>query len=284
MATFSNQATLSYGGNTTNSNVVTGELLAVLSATKTAIGATYRPGDRITYIIRIVNTGTSPFSELTVTDNLGSYTFENRTLIPLTYVDNSLRYFLDGMPQPTPDVSPAPTLTASGIAVPAGGTAMLIYEAIVNTFAPPGTGSSITNTATITGCAITVPLEISETIFAAADASLVLSKSICPSAVAANGQLTYTFVIQNIGNSAAGTDQSAVITDTFDPILSDISVTYNGVPWTAPENYTYDPLCGLFTTGPSQITVPAATYTQNPATGGYIMTPGVATVQVTGTV
>ena len=37
MPTFTNQATLSYNNITTNSNVVTGQLLEVLSVTKTAV-------------------------------------------------------------------------------------------------------------------------------------------------------------------------------------------------------------------------------------------------------
>ncbi len=284
MATFTNQATLSYSGNTTNSNVVTGELLAVLSASKTAIAASYRPGDRITYIIRIVNAGSAPFTGITVSDNLGAYPFNNTVLVPLSYVSGSIRYYSDGIPQPAPTVSEGPPLVISDLTVPAGSTAMLLYEVIANEYAPAGPGGTVTNTATITGCGITAPLEVTETITTAGEASLVLSKSLCPAAVAENGQLTYTFVIQNIGSTAAVSEDNVVITDTFDPILSDITVTYNGTPWTAPANYTYDPANGLFTTGAGQITVPAATYTQNPVTGAYIMTPGVATVQVSGTV
>ena len=45
MAIFSNQATLTYNGNTTNSNIAYGEILDVLVATKTAIEGTYTPGN-----------------------------------------------------------------------------------------------------------------------------------------------------------------------------------------------------------------------------------------------
>ena len=40
MAIFSNQASLSYSGGVTNSNVVTGELLEVLEISKTSVGET----------------------------------------------------------------------------------------------------------------------------------------------------------------------------------------------------------------------------------------------------
>ena len=89
--------------------------------------------------------------------------------------------------------------------------------------------------------------------------------------------------IQNTGNAPADATDNLVITDTFNPILSNITVTVNGVvlPTTA---YTYNETTGVFTTNPGAITVPAATYTQNPVTGEYVITPGVTTVTVTGTV
>ncbi|MBE7025427.1 MAG: hypothetical protein E7408_05175 [Ruminococcaceae bacterium] len=284
MPVFTNQATLTYDGNTTNSNMVTGELLAVLAASKTAVGASYRFGDRITYIIRITNGSTSALSDISVSDNLGAYCFEGSLLVPLTFATDSVLYYIDGVPQTAPTVEAGPPLAISGLSIPAGSTAMLLYEAVVNTYAPVDAGGTITNVATITGSSLPTPLEATETVSAASSASLVISKSLCPSSVTENAKLTYTFVIQNIGTTAATAADAAVITDTFDPVLSDISVLYNGETWRAPENYTYDCTNGLFATISGQITVPAATYAQDSCTGQYVMTPGVATVQITGTV
>ena len=59
MATFTNQATLTYNGGTASSNITTGELLEVLTATKTAVVPTYRSGRPITYLITLVNAGTA---------------------------------------------------------------------------------------------------------------------------------------------------------------------------------------------------------------------------------
>ena len=50
----SNQATLSYNGNTTNSNIAYGEILDVLTATKTAIEGNYTPGELVTYVVPCV--------------------------------------------------------------------------------------------------------------------------------------------------------------------------------------------------------------------------------------
>lgn len=71
MASFTNFATLSYNGGTTNSNIVTGEILEALTAVKTAVSANYSAGDRITYALSLVNTGTAAITDYTVTDNLG---------------------------------------------------------------------------------------------------------------------------------------------------------------------------------------------------------------------
>lgn len=43
MPIFYNQATLTYNNKTANSNVVTGELLEVLTITKTALNSNYEP-------------------------------------------------------------------------------------------------------------------------------------------------------------------------------------------------------------------------------------------------
>lgn len=55
MARFTNQAQLRYGNAVTNSNIAVGEILEVLSATKTAVRNTYGQSDTVTYIVSIVN-------------------------------------------------------------------------------------------------------------------------------------------------------------------------------------------------------------------------------------
>ena len=283
MAIFTNQATLSYNNTVTTSNVTTGELLEVLSVTKTALDATYTPGDTVVYVVNLANTGPTAFTGLTVTDDLGAYAFDGGSVSPLDYVDGSLRYFVGGVLQPTPTVTTADTLVVDGISVPAGGNALLVYEARLNQYAPADTAGSITNTATVTGSGLSVPLSDTATITAAAEPSLTISKSLCPQTVTENGQLTYTFVLQNSGNTAAVATDNAVITDTFDPALSDLTVTFNGTVWTEGVEYTYDEATGLFATIPGAVTVPAATYTQSES-GAWVIVPGTSTLTVTGTV
>lgn len=284
MATFFNQATLTYNGNTINSNIVTGELVEVVSASKTALSNDYSVGDIVSYAVNIINSGTQPFTDITVTDDLGAYTFGETTLIPLSYEDGSVRYFINGVLQPSPTVTDGPPLTISGITVPADGTATVIYSARVNEFAPLGTGAEITNTATVTGGGISSDVTAQATVPAETGTSLTITKSLNPTTVVDNGQLTYTFVIQNTGTQPVVATDNASITDTFDPIIDITSVTFDGTPWAEGTNYTYDETTGLFTTIPGQITVPAATFTQDPTTGAFVVTPGTATLTVTGTV
>ena len=283
MATFTNQATLRYNGNVVNSNITTGELLEVLSATKTAVIDSYSQGSDITYVINIVNSGTITFTGISITDNLGAYTFGVNTYVPLDYVTGSTRYYLNGVLQATPVVLDGPPLVISGITVPANGVATIIYVARANQYAPLNLDGTITNTAVINGGGVT-EITVTETVTAENGARLTISKSICPTTVTENGRLTYTFVIQNIGNQPAVATDNVSITDTFNPILTGLNVAYNDVIWTEGINYTYSETTGEFATISGEITVPAATYTQDPTTGEWIVEPGIGVLTVTGTV
>lgn len=284
MASFYNQATLSYNGNTTTSNITTGELLEVLSATKTALRSTYTANEKVTYIISIVNSGNTAFTGLTVTDNLGAVTDGDDTRYPLTFVDNSVRYYINGVIVSAPAVTSKAPLTLTGINIPAGGNAVIIYQAAVNQYAPLSTGSSIVNTATISGGGLTNDIDVSESIAVDNTAMLTISKSLSPTTVTENGQITYTFIIQNLGNTAATAADNVTITDTFNPVLDPIAVAFNGTAWTENTHYTYNSQTGAFATVPGQITVPAATFSKDPATGAWTVNPGVSTLTVTGTV
>ena len=284
MAIFSNQATLTYNGNSTNSNIAYGEILDVLSATKTAVEGTYTPGALVTYVVTLRNTGTSALTGLTVTDDLGGYPFDGTTVYPLTYEAGSVAMFTDGVPQPAPAVAPGPPLVISGITVSAGGDVVLVYQARANAYASPVAGGSIVNTVTVTGDGLSAPVVATETVTVETMPMLTISKSITPAQVVDNERVTYTFVIQNTGNQAVVATDNAAITDVFDPRLSALAVSFDGVAWTQGVQYNYDEVTGQFATVPGQILVPAATYTQDPVTGAYSVNPGIATLVVTGTI
>lgn len=283
MAQFTNQAQLTYNNFVRNSNIAVGEILEVLSATKTAVIDEYVVGEDITYIISIVNSGTSAYSNLTITDDLGAYSLGNQTLLPLTYKENSVKYYINGTLQSSPTVTTDNELIISGINVPAGGNVIIAYEATPNQFAPPDSVSQITNQATISATGIT-PITVEETVTAENTPNLTITKAISPIPVAENGQLTYTFLIQNTGNTAVTLTDNAIVTDIFDPILNNLNVTFNGTQWVLNTDYTYDNASGNFATVAGKITVEPATYTQNSTTGEWNVTPGVSTLIITGNI
>lgn len=284
MATFYNQATLTYRGGVASSNVVTGELIETLSVNKTATSATYTPGEELTYLVNLINTGAAPLGGLTVTDDLGAYTVGAQTYLPLDYVEGSARYYVNGTPAADPTVTQTSPLVVSGLTVPAGGNALLLYRVRVNEFASPEQGATIVNTATVAGGGLVTPVADSATVTTESGAVLSITKAIDPAVVSENDRLTYTFVIENTGNEAAVATDDLVITDTFSPILTDLVVTLNGEPWPAAGNYTYDETTGAFATVQSSVTVPAATYTQDTETGEWVIVPGVTVLQISGTV
>ena len=283
MAVFYNYATLSYNQGVTNSNVVTGELVEVITVTKNAVASGYRSGDTLTYVVNIINSGNTAYNNLTLTDDLGAYTVGTSTYVPLSYLDGSVQYYVNGVLQAAPVAIGGPPLTVSGINVPADSNVAIIYRASVNEFAPLVTGSVITNTANVSGAGLTT-VSASETLPVLDEAYLGITKAINPPTVVENEPLTYTFVITNMGNTPAIATDNVVLSDNFDPVLDITSVSFNGTAWTSPTNYTYDSATGAFSTVAGQITVPAATYSTDPVTGVVTVTPGTAVLTVTGTI
>ena len=283
MATFTNQATLSYRNATVASNIVTGEILEVLSVTKNAVDTSYRPGDTITYVIGVTNTGETAVTGLTLTDDLGAYTPAGGTeVVPLDYVPGTLQLYADGVLQPTPVITAQDPLTVTGLTVQDNGSLLLIYQAQVNEYAPLGVSAAIENTVTVSGAQLTEPVTATAVVDADLEPVLSISKALSPVAVNENGRVTYTFVLENRGATEASGD--VVISDTFDPILSDLAVTYNGAAWAQGTNYSYAQATGLFTSLAGQITIPAATMLQDPTTGAWTVNPGTATLVVSGTI
>lgn len=283
MASFTNMATLSYSGGQINSNIVTGQLQEALTVTKTAVAPSYTIGETAAYVLTLVNAGTSALTGLSISDDLGAYTGGVGTVYPLRYEEGTLHYYVGGVAQATPTVTAGPPLTISGISVPAGGSAVLVYQTRVSAFASPEVEGEIRNTVTVSGGTLAAA-QTAEAVTAARLApQLAISKALSPSVVTENGQLTYTFTVQNFGNVAVSAGDNAVISDTFDPILRDIRVTYNGAAWTADTNYSYDETTGVFATAAGQLTVPEATYTQN-ADGSWAVDPGSVILTVSGTV
>lgn len=283
MATFYNKATLTYNNGSTESNIVTGELAEVLSICKTALDCEYGAGCPNTYLISITNSGSTPFNGITVTDDLGEFHIPCGNVTPLTYVDGSLKYFVNGTLQTTPNITCEDPLTICGINVPACGNVMLIYKAYANQYAPLGDDACITNTAKVHCTGLSNDIETCATICHECVVDLSITKTLSPDTVTENCEVTYTFVIRNNGAKPVTEDTDAAVTDTFDPVLKNITVTLDNCPLTAGADYTYNTTTGLFQTTAGRITVPAAAFCSD-ENGVWTTTPGVAVLKVTGTI
>ena len=286
MATFYNQATLSYGGVVQNSNITSGEIISGVTLTKTAVSSGYGPGDGVTYAVTIVNAENTAKNGITLTDDLGAYTPVGGTtaVVPLTYVNGSIIYYQNGILQTAPTVTAGPPLTITGIDIPANGNVTLLYEATANAFAPLAASSTITNTATATSTAFAEPLTDTASVAVNEAPNLSIAKAVCPPVVNNDEAITYTFIVQNTGNLPINATDDLVVSDTFNPILTGITVTLNGTALVSGTDYTYNETTGEFATVAGVITVPAATYSTDPTTGVITTTPGFATLAVTGTI
>lgn len=281
MATFYNQATLTYRGGTVNSNIVSATLSEALSVSKTSALGTYRVGERMTYTVGIVNSSDTPVSTVTLTDDLGAYAFGTSTLYPLSYVSGSLTLLIDGIPAAV-TVTDTQPLTVGGFSIPAESSAVIVYNADVTAFAPPAPDGEIVNTVTVNS--LGAPVSATETVTAEAGALLTMIKEVEPDTVTGDGPLTYTLIVQNQGNTEAGAADDVVISDVFDPILTITEVTLNSQVLTEGVDYTYNSATGEFATVSGRVTVPAATYDRDPVTGAYTVIPGSTVLTVSGTV
>ena len=283
MPAFSNQATLSYNSSTVSSNTVTGEVVSSLSITKTALSGVYTPGEVISYAVSITNGGESDFSGLTLTDDMGAYEFNEDTLYPLTFESGTLRAFVNGAPDADPVVTGDSPLIIENVSVPAGGNALILYSARANTFAQP-CGGTITNTVSFAGSCPCAEASASAEVESVCAPLLSITKQLCPAVInRCDEPVTFTFIIRNDGCCPAMANAGATVQDTFDPPINITSVEFNGNEWTEPGFYTYDEETSEFATVAGQITVPAATYSQNTETGEWTSEPGESVLVITGT-
>lgn len=286
MATIiTNQATLTYNFGdqtaTAESNIATAVLQGPINITKSSLDTTYTSGEDITYFVSLTNSSESALTNVTAVDNLGAYALSpTLSVTPLTYTGPA-RLFING--DLTTELTPTVTdnsVTFTIPSIPSGANAIIAYKATVNNNAPLLSGSTIENTVSATADGIVETATDSHVLTAEDYADVEIVKSMFPESVTSGDTLTYNFDIYNYGNTDA---TNVVLTDTFSPAPTQITVSINGDAVSETE-YSYEngvltlPAQGATTT----VTVPAATFTQNPTTGEITRTPGEINITVTG--
>lgn len=247
--------------------------------TKRAVNDDYVSNDDVTYVVTITNSSATPLTNVTFTDNLGAYQYGPvpTTLYPLTFIGPVL-YYVNGVSYanivPT---QTAPTLILTIPSIPALGNVTLVYEVNVNQYAPLDVQDTIINTAEITEL---TGISATATIVTEDIPQLAITKSISPNPIIDNQTATYTFIIENYGNTASA---DVVLTDTFNPILSNVTASVDSNPLILNTDYVYNADTGELATITGHLTVPAGTITQD-SNGVVKVTPGSITVVVTGTV
>ena len=288
MPTIENYATVSYTANgvaeTKVSNLAEIQLESSVSFTKNSLGETYGDGSVVTYILTLNNLSPTALTNVTVTDDLGTFAEGTLELTPLTYTDPAV-LLVNGQDlsgQLTTDSSVSGSVTFTLPALPSGATANIIYRATVNEYAPLANGSTIVNTATLTSDSECANGTAAATITAALAADVSVFKQMSPNPVVCGDTVTYTIRVYNYGNIPA---ENIQLVDAFDPAPTNITVLLDG-SLLSESVYTYEN--GVLTVPAavteSPITVPAATYTRDETTGIVSVAPGVIEFVITGTI
>ena len=287
MPSIENFATVRYtsGGITETkiSNIAEISVESAVGFTKTSLGSTYGDNSILTYILTVTNSSGSVINGSTITDNLGTYVFGSTELTPLEYVAPAVLLIngQDVSAQLGVDASVLGNLTFTIPTIPAGATANIIYKAQVNDFAPLAINSTITNTSTFESNSECADSTASSTVSVANAANIQIIKQMCPNPVICGDTITYTIRIYNYGNTAA---ENVILTDDFTPAPDNITVSRDGILLLGTD-YTY--IAGTLTVPSASgtaVTVPPATFTQDPVTGLITITPSVVEYTITGTI
>jgi uncharacterized repeat protein (TIGR01451 family) len=199
---------------------------------------------------------------------------------PLSYVGPAI-LLIDGVYSGSIEPTVAPqSIVFSVPALAPGARAQILYRARINAYAPLNETATILNTATVSAAGMNTPVSDNNVIEVDQYASITVTKSMSPAVVVDGDTLTYTFVISNYGNAPA---DNIVLRDAFDPAPQGITVQLDGVTqhttaYTYVDGLLIYPAAGAAT----PLALPAATITQDAATGVVTLTPSSVTVTVTG--
>lgn len=234
MAIINNSASVFYvygesGSSTAVSNVATTSLIEnySLQINKTTLNNSFRPGENLTYIISVTNTGTLPLFSVTINDNLGG------TPPVLDFVEGSASQNIDGTIVQIIPTSTTPLVFTLSSPLEAGETATITYIAKVVTSLDDSV-NSITNTASAiahegsdTGVIVSADSTASVTVDKDNYALITVTKSVSDNEISEGEQFSYYLVLENSGNlPASGITVTDVLPSGF--VISSITSESNG--------------------------------------------------------
>ena len=221
MATIiSNQAiaTYTYEGSTDSrtatSNVANTTLLDdySLEVNKVNYQQCFRPGENVTYAIRVTNTGCKKLTDFIITDDLGTFDSE----YPLSYMEGTARVSINGEFITVNPTDTTPLTFNIPNTLTSGETFTLTYVATVDSEIGAGL-LEITNTATVSALSACDPSDTTRytatdtaTLPRCTDANLVITKQVSKSNICSCDAFDYIITVDNTGLVDA---TNVVITD-----------------------------------------------------------------------
>ena len=250
-----------------------------VTATKTTLTRTFRPGENITFLTRVQNTGQGPLYNLTIAESLGADNAPEN----LVYQADSAVVFVGEVPTAVAPEADGNKLTfrIPG-AVTSQQTVLIVYCARVNpalnitTGTLSGTSAVTANSGSENGPLVQPAAAAEATVALAQYADLAVTKAVDKQNVSRGDALTYTFTLLNTGSQPS---VDTVLTDTLPDgfIPSLVTASVGGVTTVYTDDmYELDPETNTLTVpcGGAALSVPAAT----------ISGPGTAEITVCGVV
>ena len=250
-----------------------------VTATKTTLTRTFRPGENITFLTRVQNTGQGPLYNLTIAESLGADNAPEN----LVYQADSAVVFVGEVPTAVAPEADGNKLTfrIPG-AVTSQQTMLIVYCARVNpalnitTGTLSGTSAVTANSGSENGPLVQPAAAAEATVALAQYADLAVTKAVDKQNVSRGDALTYTFTLLNTGSQPS---VDTVLTDTLPDgfIPSLVTASVGGVTTVYTDDmYELDPETNTLTVpaGGAALSVPAAT----------ISGPGTAEITVCGVV
>lgn len=250
------------GNDSAISNVAVANLIEEYSITgfKSSLNTGFRPGQNVTYIVQVENTGTQPLYSVTISDDLGG------SEQPLTFVVGSGSLNIDGTITQIIPTSTNPLEFTLVNPLPSGEKATITYIARVSSSLESDV-TSIVNTVqisgrkeSVTGDLVTLSPNPSVTLEIDSYADVELRKDVSTNNIVEGETFSYVITLENSGNLDA-TD--VVVTDTLPTGFSVSSITsVSGGVLTTYETSDYNVDSSNILTlpiGSKTITVPAST-------------------------